>query len=136
MVNTFYIILYLSTIKNVTDFQILQHKEYPRLYKLWVLYFRSAGVQFPTERKRFFESSLIVKSRALKDNIIILFTFKIFTKIIFTVYFRSYTCLFFKHAYKMTARGKSKILRDIRLCIFSKPQHPFGLVYFCRLYIF
>ena len=41
-------------------------EDIPRLLRLWVLSFRSVGVQSPTAGQRFFESPLLVKSRALK----------------------------------------------------------------------
>ena len=41
-------------------------EDIPRLYRRRGLFFRSVGVQSPTERKQFFELPLLVKSRALK----------------------------------------------------------------------
>ena len=43
-------------------------EDIPRLCMRRVLSFRSVGVQSPTERKRFYESPLLVKSRALNNT--------------------------------------------------------------------
>ena len=43
-------------------------EDIPRLYRRRGLFFRSAGVQSPAERKQFFELPLLVKSRALNGG--------------------------------------------------------------------
>jgi len=43
-------------------------EDIPRLYRRRGIFSRSVGVQSPTERKQFFELTLLVKSRALNNT--------------------------------------------------------------------